>query len=130
MRRALQVKPGVEQTLSGGGTATAKRDEAAVRTPFWLGEGIVLASNLAFLVATLSFQRIRMLSIGIEPTDVAHAVAKSNLTYLILLVVSLAVSTAALWRKGPVLYALLVAGFTAFVSCVLFILISGQLWGS
>ena len=102
----------------------------AVRTPFWRGEAIVLGSNLTFLLIALSFQRIRMLSIGLEATDVAHAVAKSNLTFLIPLVVSLTVSAAALWREGSALYALLVAGFTAFVSCVLFILISGQLWGS
>ena len=71
-----------------------------------------------------------MLSIGVEPTDVAHAVAKSNLTFLILLAVSVVVSTAALWREGSVVYALLVAVLSAFVSCVLFILIAGQLWGS
>ena len=130
LRRALQVKAGVEQTLWSGDTATERGDEVAVRAPFWRGESIVLGSNLAFLAAALSFQRIRMLSIGVEPTDVAHAVAKSNLTFLILLAVSVVVSTAALWREGSVVYALLVAVLSAFVSCVLFILIAGQLWGS
>ena len=93
-------------------------------------EGIVLVLNIAFLAIGLLLVRLRMTSIGIEASDSAHAIAKSNLTFLVLALSTLAGSAAALWRRDRIPYAIIVALFFTFVSWVLLVFISGQLWGS
>ena len=69
------------------------------KAPPWVREGIVLVLNVAFVSIGLLLVRLRMTSIGIDASDSAHAIAKSNLTFLILAVSTLAGSAAALWRS-------------------------------
>ena len=100
------------------------------RQPAWPSVPIVVALNLAFLVLGLWLQRTRMGTIGAAPTSAIEVVAKSNITFLVLLGGAAVGSFAALVRNRQVPSALLVATATTLLSYVLFALIAGQLWGS